>query len=83
MAMEAGADALRINPGNIGGKDRLRAVIKEAKNLSIPIRIGVNAGSLEKELVKRFGGVHAEAMVESALRTIDWIEDTPWKTLHF
>lgn len=75
MAMEAGADALRINPGNIGGKDRLRTIIEEAKNRSIPIRIGVNAGSLERNLLKRFGGVTAGAMVESALRTIDWIED--------
>ena len=75
MAMEAGADGLRVNPGNIGGKDRLRTVIKEAKSRSIPIRIGINAGSLEKDLMKRFGGAHPEAMVESALRTLDWIED--------
>lgn len=74
-SMEAGADALRINPGNIGGRDRLKAVIGEAKGRSIPVRIGVNAGSLEKDLVRRFGGATAEAMVESALRTVDWIED--------
>ena len=73
--MEAGADGLRINPGNIGGRDRLRVIIREAKSRSIPVRIGVNAGSLEKDLMKRFGGATAEAMVESALRTIDWIED--------
>ena len=73
-AMESGADGLRINPGNIGGKDRLKAIIGEAKNRSIPIRIGVNAGSLEKDLLKRFEGPSPEAMVESALRTIDWIE---------
>ena len=74
-SMEAGADGLRINPGNIGGRDRLRVIIREAKSRSIPIRIGVNAGSLEKDLMKRFGGATAEAMVESALRTIEWIED--------
>jgi (E)-4-hydroxy-3-methylbut-2-enyl-diphosphate synthase len=74
-AMQAGADGLRINPGNIGGQDRLKAVIQEAKSRSIPIRTGVNAGSLEKDLLKRFGGPAPEAMVESALRTIDGIED--------
>jgi (E)-4-hydroxy-3-methylbut-2-enyl-diphosphate synthase len=74
-SMEAGADGLRINPGNIGGKDRLKAVILEAKNRSIPIRIGVNAGSLEKDLLKRFGGATPEAMVSSALRTIEWVGD--------
>ncbi len=74
-AMEAGADGLRINPGNIGGKDRLRAVVVEARERGIPIRIGVNAGSLERDLLKRYGGVTAEAMVSSALRTIEWLED--------
>ena len=73
-ALRAGADGLRINPGNIGGKERLKAIVLEAKSRSAPIRIGVNAGSLEKELLTRFGGVTAEAMVESALRSIDWIE---------
>ena len=75
MAMESGADGLRINPGNIGGRDRLKPVITEAKDRSIPIRIGVNSGSLEKDLSKRFGGATPEAMVSSALRTIEWIED--------
>ncbi len=75
LALEAGADGLRVNPGNIGGKDRLAAIVQEAKNRSVPIRIGVNAGSLEKELIKRFGGPRVEAMVESALRTLDWMED--------
>jgi (E)-4-hydroxy-3-methylbut-2-enyl-diphosphate synthase len=74
-ALESGADGLRVNPGNIGGKDRLRAVIEGARSRSIPIRIGVNAGSLERDLVKRFGGATPEAMVESGLRTIEWIED--------
>ncbi len=74
-AIESGADALRINPGNIGGKDRLRSVVTAAKNRSVAIRIGVNSGSLEKDLLKRFGGATPEAMVSSALRTIEWIED--------
>ena len=74
-AMEAGADGIRINPGNIGGRDRLKALVLKAKELSLPIRIGVNAGSLEKDLLKHFEGATPEAMVESALRTIDGIED--------
>jgi (E)-4-hydroxy-3-methylbut-2-enyl-diphosphate synthase len=73
-AMEAGADGLRINPGNIGGRDRLKTIIIEAKDRSVPIRIGVNAGSLEKDLLKRFGGATPKAMVLSALRTIEWME---------
>jgi len=75
MSMEYGADAIRINPGNIGGRDRLKTIVLEARKRSIPIRIGVNAGSLEKDLLKRFGGPTAEAMVLSALRTIQSIED--------
>lgn len=75
MSMEYGADGLRINPGNIGGRERLKAIVNEAKNRSIPIRIGVNAGSLEKDLLKRFGGPTSEGMVASALRTIEDMED--------
>jgi (E)-4-hydroxy-3-methylbut-2-enyl-diphosphate synthase len=75
IAMESGADGLRINPGNIGGRYRLKPIVTEARNRSIPIRIGVNAGSLEKDLLKRFGGATPEAMVSSALRTIGWMED--------
>jgi (E)-4-hydroxy-3-methylbut-2-enyl-diphosphate synthase len=74
-AMESGADGLRINPGNIGGRNHLRPILIEARNRSIPIRIGVNSGSIEKELLKRFGGATSEAMVSSALRTIEWMED--------
>jgi len=74
-SMESGADALRINPGNIGGRNRLKNIVNEAKNRSIPIRIGVNAGSLEKDLLKRFGGSTSEAMVLSGLRTIEYMED--------
>ncbi len=74
-AMESGADGLRINPGNIGGKDRLKMVAREANLRGIPIRIGVNSGSVEKDLLKRFGGPTAEAMVSSALRAIEGMED--------
>jgi len=75
LAMASGADALRINPGNIGGRDRLKPVVIEAKARCVPIRVGVNSGSLEKDLLERFGGVTPETMVSSALRTIDWMED--------
>lgn len=74
-AMEYGADGLRINPGNIGGKEALKPIVLEAKARSIPIRIGVNAGSLEKDLLKRFGRPTPKAMVLSALRTIESMED--------
>jgi len=74
-AIESGADALRINPGNIGGRDRLRSVVTAAKHRSVAIRVGVNSGSLEKDLLKRFGGATPEAMVSSAFRTIEWMED--------
>jgi (E)-4-hydroxy-3-methylbut-2-enyl-diphosphate synthase len=74
-ALESGADGLRINPGNIGGRDRLKSIVMEAKDRSVPIRIGVNAGSLEKDLLKQFRGATPEAMVSSALRTIEGMED--------
>jgi (E)-4-hydroxy-3-methylbut-2-enyl-diphosphate synthase len=75
QALRFGADGLRINPGNIGGRERLKAIVLEAKERCVPIRIGVNAGSLEKDLLRRFRGATAEAMVLSALRTIEWMED--------
>ncbi|MBS3919752.1 MAG: flavodoxin-dependent (E)-4-hydroxy-3-methylbut-2-enyl-diphosphate synthase [Deltaproteobacteria bacterium] len=75
ISIEHGADALRINPGNIGGRDRLKAIVNEAKNRSIPIRIGVNAGSIEKDILKRFKGPTSMAMVLSGLRTIEYVED--------
>jgi (E)-4-hydroxy-3-methylbut-2-enyl-diphosphate synthase len=75
IAIESGADGLRINPGNIGGRERLKPIVIKAKDHSIPIRIGVNSGSLEKDLLKRFGGATSEAMVSSSLRTIEWMED--------
>ncbi|OGI50628.1 MAG: 4-hydroxy-3-methylbut-2-en-1-yl diphosphate synthase [Candidatus Muproteobacteria bacterium RIFCSPHIGHO2_12_FULL_60_33] len=70
---ELGADCLRINPGNIGREDRVRAVVDAARDRGIPIRIGVNAGSLEKELQKKYGEPTPEALVESALRHIDML----------
>lgn len=74
-AIENGADKIRINPGNIGSKDRIAAVVSCAKERNIPIRVGVNSGSLEKELVEKYSGVTAEGLVESALDKIGIIED--------
>ncbi len=71
---ELGADCLRINPGNIGREDRVRAVVSAARDRNIPIRIGVNAGSLEKDLQKKYGEPTADALVESALRHIDILD---------
>jgi len=67
-AAAAGADKIRLNPGNIGGEDRVAAVVRACRERSVPIRIGVNGGSLEKEILARHGGVTPEALVESALR---------------
>lgn len=77
LALEAinqGISALRLNPGNIGSEERVRAVVKEAKAHHIPIRIGVNAGSLDKTLLEKYGGVTAEALVESALQHVRILE---------
>ncbi len=74
-AMENGADKIRINPGNIGGRDKVADVVKVAKERNIPIRVGVNSGSLEKELVEKYGSVTAEGIVESALDKVRMIED--------
>lgn len=73
-AMENGADKIRINPGNIGGADKVAAVVAVAKERNIPIRVGVNSGSLEKELVEKYHGVTAEGIVESALDKVHMIE---------
>ena len=73
-AIENGADKIRINPGNIGGEDRVQAVVEKAKEYQVPIRVGVNSGSLEKEIVSRYGGVTAEGIVESALDKVQMIE---------
>lgn len=75
LAVAAGVDGLRINPGNIGGAARVREVTAAAAERSVPIRIGVNAGSLEKDFLQKYGGATAEAMVESALRHIRILED--------
>jgi (E)-4-hydroxy-3-methylbut-2-enyl-diphosphate synthase len=72
-AVKAGADALRINPGNIGGPKKVKAVAELARQEGIPIRIGVNAGSLEKDLLKKYGAATPQAMVESALRHIELV----------
>lgn len=74
-AMENGADKIRINPGNIGSAERVRAVVDVAKERNIPIRVGVNSGSLEKSLVEKYGGVTVEGIVESALDKVHMIED--------
>lgn len=75
MAIENGADKIRINPGNIGGKDRIKAVVDTAKAHQIPIRVGVNSGSLEKDIVEKYHGVTAEGIVESALDKVHILED--------
>ena len=80
-AMEHGADKIRINPGNIGAKERLLAVVKEAKDRNIPIRVGVNSGSLEKDLVEKYHGVTPEGLVESALGKVKMIEDMGYDNL--
>ena len=80
-AMEYGADKIRINPGNIGSADRVRAVVEVAKERNIPIRVGVNSGSLEKELVEKYHGVTAEGIVESALDKVKLIEDMGYDNL--
>jgi len=72
-AARAGADGLRINPGNIGGAKKVRAVVECARDCGIPIRIGVNSGSLEKDILKKYNGATPEGMVESALRNIDLV----------
>ena len=74
-AMENGADKIRINPGNIGSRDNVAAVVSVAKERNIPIRVGVNSGSLERELVEKYHGVTAEGIVESALDKVRIIED--------
>ena len=80
-AMEHGADKIRINPGNIGDNERVKAVVDVAKERQIPIRIGVNSGSLEKHLVEKYNGVTAEGIVESALDKVKLIEDMGYDNL--
>lgn len=80
-AMENGADKIRINPGNIGSRERIQAVVDVAKERQIPIRVGVNSGSLEKELVEKYHGVTAEGLVESVLDKVKIIEDMGYDQL--
>ena len=80
-AIENGADKIRINPGNIGGKEKLAEVVAAAKDALIPIRVGVNSGSLEKNLLEKYGGVTAEGIVESALDKVRLIEDMGYDNL--
>lgn len=80
IALDAGIDGLRINPGNIGGEAHVREVVRAAAPRQVPIRIGVNAGSLEKDILEKHGGATATALVESALRHVRLLEDAghPW-----
>lgn len=80
-AIENGADKIRINPGNIGDLDRVKAVVDKAKEYNVPIRIGVNSGSLEKHLVEKYNGVTAEGIVESALDKVKIVEDLGYDNL--
>ena len=80
-AIENGADKIRINPGNIGSRERIKAVVDKAAERGIPIRVGVNSGSLEKEILAKYGGVTAEGLVESALDKVAVIEDLGYRNL--
>src|SRR5919112_3027974 len=81
MALDAGIDKLRLNPGNIGAHERVREVVRAAQSQNVPIRIGVNGGSLEKDLLKKYGTATPEAMVESALRHIRILEDLDFQDI--
>ena len=80
-AIENGADKIRINPGNIGSRERVQAVVDKAKEYEVPIRVGVNSGSLEKELVEKYGKVTAEGLVESAMDKVHMIEEMGYDQL--
>ncbi len=80
-AIECGADKIRINPGNIGARERVQAVTDKAREYGVPIRVGVNSGSLEKSLIEKYGGVTAEGLVESALDKVAWIERMGYEDL--
>ena len=80
-AMENGADKIRINPGNIGSAEKVQAVVDKAKEFGVPIRVGVNSGSLEKNLIEKYGKVTAEGLVESALDKVKMIEDMGYDNL--
>ena len=80
-SIENGADKIRINPGNIGDMNKVQAVVAKAKERQIPIRVGVNSGSLEKDIIQKYGSVTAEGIVESALDKVKWIEDLGYDNL--
>lgn len=80
-AIENGVDKIRINPGNIGGQEKLAKVVEAARKKNIPIRVGVNSGSLEKNLVEKYGGVTAEGIVESALDKVYMIEELDYHNI--
>lgn len=80
-AIENGADKIRINPGNIGSRERVQAVVDKAREYNVPIRVGVNSGSLEKPLIQKYGKVTAEGLVESALDKVKMIEDMGYGNL--
>lgn len=80
-AIQMGADKIRINPGNIGSKEKVREVVEAAKEKNIPIRVGVNSGSLEEDILKKYGGVTAEGLAESALNNLKLIEDMGYDNL--
>ena len=80
-AIDNGADKIRINPGNIGGEEKLRAVVEKAKERNIPIRVGVNSGSLEAALVDKYHGVTAEGLVESAIDKVHMIENADYDNI--
>lgn len=80
-AIENGADKIRINPGNIGGAEKIKAVVDAAKAKNVPIRVGVNSGSLEKELIKKYGGVTAQGLVESAIDKVNIIEQAGYDNI--
>ena len=80
-SIENGADKIRINPGNIGSRERVQAVVNKAKEYGVPIRVGVNSGSLEKELVEKYGKVTAEGLVESAMDKVHMIEEMGYDQL--
>ena len=81
LSAENGADKIRINPGNIGGEEKLKKVVNACKERDIPIRVGVNSGSLEKEIIEKNGGVTAEGLVESALDKVRMIEDNDYDNI--
>ena len=81
LSIEEGADKIRINPGNIGGKAKLIYIVEKAKEKGVPLRIGVNSGSIDKVLRAKHGGATADALVESALQTIDFLEKNSFQNI--